>query len=98
VQITWLLIALLWGSLRLFGTRNNTIADDNILEENSWGFGQALATAMLGTLAFSAIETYIGQMQIVLCDNTLTYFRNQAGNDGRRCKFPNNWAGCCRFD
>jgi hypothetical protein len=59
-----LLIALLWGTLRLFATRNTTMGNVNILKENFWAFGQALATAMLGLLVFSAIETYIGQVDI----------------------------------
>lgn len=59
-----MLIALLWGTLRLFATRNTTMGNGNILEENFWAFGQALATAMLGLLVFSAIETYIGQVDI----------------------------------
>ncbi|KUJ08103.1 uncharacterized protein LY89DRAFT_789336 [Mollisia scopiformis] len=59
-EITWLLIALIWGTLRLFATRNSTIDENyNILEENSWGFGQCLPTAMLLLLLFSGIETYI---------------------------------------
>jgi hypothetical protein len=45
----------------LFSTRNLTIKrDENILDENIWGFGQCLATAMLTLLLFSGIETYIG--------------------------------------
>jgi hypothetical protein len=36
--------------------------DHNILDENSWGFGQALATAMLGLLLFAGVETYIGKL------------------------------------
>ncbi|KFY18027.1 hypothetical protein V492_00192 [Pseudogymnoascus sp. VKM F-4246] len=56
-EITWLLIALIWGTLRLFAIRNNTI------KENDWGFGQCLATAMIVLLLFSAVETYIETKQ-----------------------------------
>lgn len=60
-QITWLLIALIWGSLRLFATRNATINQANsILEENYWGFGQCLATLILLPLPFSIMEIYTG--------------------------------------
>ncbi len=46
----------------------------NILEENFWTFGQALATAMLGILVFSAIETYIGQKNNEMGSNLLIYY------------------------
>ncbi|KAE9379458.1 hypothetical protein N431DRAFT_478474 [Stipitochalara longipes BDJ] len=59
-EILWLLIALAWGTLRLLSTRSTTIEqDNNILEENFWGFGQCLSTAMVLLLLFSSIETYI---------------------------------------
>lgn len=47
------------------------MGNGNILEENFWAFGQALATAMLGLLVFSAIETYIGQIDIEMGVNLL---------------------------
>jgi hypothetical protein len=75
-----LLIALLWGTLRLFGTRNTTMGNGNILEENFWAFGQALATAMLGLLVFSAIETYIGQIDVQLGVNLLMNYQKLGGN------------------
>jgi hypothetical protein len=65
LQITWLLIALLWGTLRLLSTRNSTIDQNNdILQENSWGFGQCLSTAMVLLLLFSGIETYLGELLV----------------------------------
>jgi hypothetical protein len=47
------------------------MGNSNTLEENFWAFGQALATAMLGLLVFSAIETYIGQIDIETGGNLL---------------------------
>lgn len=66
LQITWLLIALLWGTLRLLSTRNSTIDQDNhLFEENSWGFGQCISTAMVFLLLFSGIETYLGELLVI---------------------------------
>jgi hypothetical protein len=66
LQITWLLIALLWGTVRLLSTRNSTIDQNNgILEENSWGFGQCLSTAMVLLLLFSGIETCLGELLVI---------------------------------
>lgn len=56
MQIIWLLMALMWSTVRLFAIRS-TIPD-----ENDWGFGQCLATAMLVLLLFSALENYIGML------------------------------------
>jgi hypothetical protein len=63
----WLLVALIWGTLRLFSTRDFTFLDNNpdrptvdIFEENAWGFGQCLAAAMLLLIIFATIEVYYG--------------------------------------
>jgi hypothetical protein len=68
-QITWLLTALVCGTVRLFLTRNLTSIQygwcqdrpaAGIFVGNVWGFGQCLSTAMLLLVVFAAAEVYCG--------------------------------------
>lgn len=46
-QLYWLLVLLLWGTLRLYIARSGIQIDRSSLEDNQWGFGQTLAALLL---------------------------------------------------
>ncbi|KAE9366901.1 hypothetical protein N431DRAFT_487371 [Stipitochalara longipes BDJ] len=52
-DIVWLLFALLWGSFRLFGTRDPALSDENV-----FGFGQCLSIAMLSLFILNLVEVW----------------------------------------
>ncbi|PVH77883.1 hypothetical protein DL98DRAFT_534304 [Cadophora sp. DSE1049] len=60
-EVLWLFIALLWGTLRLIGTRDSSLATENDL-----GFGQCLSIAMLSLFCMTVLQIYLGTYQIVL--------------------------------
>ena len=76
-KITWLAMALAWGSLRIFtdrkinlfvqkpdpGFKSGKDINDAISEDDVWGFGQVVAVALLLAPLFSFFETIYGKCE-----------------------------------
>lgn len=63
-QLIWLLLCLAWGTLRLFEFR---AADQSVLEEDFWGFGQWLPVLLLLIPLLSTVEAYLGKDEPFFC-------------------------------
>ncbi len=62
IQISWLLYALAWGTVRLYMGRSYISNDSHTTaEENSWAFGQCIPVLLLMLPLLAMVETSYGE-------------------------------------
>lgn len=66
-QLIWLLLCLVWGTLRLFEFRDAPVNDQSVLEEDVWSFGQWLPVLLLLIPLLGTVEAYLGKNEPFFC-------------------------------
>jgi hypothetical protein len=61
IQIYWLVVAVIWGILRLIAIRTS-VPNDVLLEEESWTMGQVMPIVLIGLPLMAATEYFFQRM------------------------------------
>ena len=66
LQITWLVVALAWGTIAVLRDRNNLPYDQDeatqiLSEQNSWSFGQIVPVVLLFLPFLTLVEVSYGE-------------------------------------
>ena len=64
LQITWLTVALVWGTIAVLGDRNKAFSYDQngpLSEQNAWSFGQIVPVVLLLLPFLALVEVSYGE-------------------------------------
>ena len=61
LQITWLAVALVWGTIAVLRDRNGPDAEGALSEQNAWSFGQIVPVVLLLLPFLALVEVFYGE-------------------------------------